>query len=141
MRTGDQVKNFTQLITDVKELKGKVVPPELIDQLKKDVTTMLAGANPPDPDTVNTFITDLKEAVADGTIQTWEKVQLTKDFNAVLESANIESAEFLAVVSDIKLILESAEVPPESKQKILDDLNAIAEEFKEQHQRAFPAGR
>ncbi|HEV2915609.1 MAG TPA: hypothetical protein VGX92_20180 [Pyrinomonadaceae bacterium] len=134
MRNGDQVRNITKLISDIRDIKaGTTVPPELKDELESDVKDMLDGAQPPDPGAVQTLITDLRNALADGQLDKKEIFKLQADLDAVLTSANIESGDVKEVVDDVKAILEGSTFPEGSKDIIIADLKAIGQEFQEQH--------
>ncbi len=83
------------------------VPVELWQQLATDVRAIVATANPPSQESIQTLVSTVQTAAADGVITNVEKARITVAANNVLASANITVEQIQVVVVDVQLIVEA----------------------------------
>ncbi len=76
-----------------------------INQFISDLNTILPTLSAPAQSTVQKFITDLNNAVADGKISVSEKATLITDLYNIALSAGITSSELMTITNDLANVL------------------------------------
>ena len=129
--TEKQKSNVQKLATDLQSIQeGSDITPAQVEALAKEFMSLAEQANLPSEASVTKLVEDLTAATQDGgdlTMQ--EQMQLVKDIEAVLNSANLSIEETQDLMEDTKDLLESANIDQSDVKIIITDLQAIAAEI------------
>ncbi len=126
-----QKANLQALQADLAAIKsGWAVTPEQKTAVRNSLAAIADGATKPSEASVSALADSLTTALSDQTVSMQEKAQITKNVQAVLQSANIPAEEVEALIASTSALLTATGVSKDEATAVADDLRAIAAEIK-----------
>jgi hypothetical protein len=126
-----QKVNVAKLKDDLFVLKSKLqITPEQKEKFKSDILKCLTGVQRPAPATVRKLAQDLVKAFVDGLITPDDIAMITKDIQAILNSANISKEDAKAVADGIREVITASNITKADANIVFQDVQAILKTLK-----------
>lgn len=121
-------QNLDKLKSDLQSVHGKSqVTKEQKQAISKSLTAILAVANKPSQESVQTLANDLTKFLADKKLGAAEVLTLTKDIATLLSSANISQEDALQLKADVQVVLKATNLTQADIKMLQQDIQAVVE--------------